>query len=77
MKMEEKNINEELIISNMKAIPIIRNTKSKIFIIKILKRQNRNASIFSIGIFLYAFSITWLFIQLIILKKKNKIGYGF
>ena len=72
MKMEEKNINEKLIIYKYESDTDNKKYKKQDTYNKILKRQNRNASIFSIGIFLYAFSITWLFITIDYFEEKEQ-----
>lgn len=71
MQEELKNNNEELIIYQSSNKNYDKKNEKEIYQ-KILKRQNRNAKIFSIGIFIISFAITWLVATLDYFEEKEQ-----
>lgn len=74
MSRDLKNNNEELIIYQYDNSKSISKEKKNEIYNKILKIQNRNAKIFSIGIFLITFAITYLFVTLDYFEQKELEG---
>lgn len=70
MEEELKNNNAELIIYQSSDKNYDKKNDKEIYN-KILKRQNRNAKIFSLGIFIISFAITWLITTLDYFEKKE------
>jgi len=70
MKKEIKNNDDEFIIYHSNKKTPKKQSEKEIYN-KVLKRQNRNAKIFSLGIFLISFTITWLITTLDFFEEKE------